>query len=209
MNFKKRCFCSSLYRVREECLFPEFVTCIWPTPTQVWPVVVVLHYWNTSCNETFQQNVYLQQNVWLVIDFSLRVNDDIINLWCHLHKSLILELPDPFLLKEKGSQHWTIWSPAIYVNPCSHKITHTVGIVSVHCYSVIYKKAQTNNNFMSKKLGGGDWNPWAPTFSCHVLSNFIFYIDKNRASVPRSPHFWMTNNFHPGKLFFTVLANLQ
>ncbi len=35
-NFKKRCFCSSPYRVRKECLFAEFVTCIWPTPTQVW-----------------------------------------------------------------------------------------------------------------------------------------------------------------------------
>ncbi len=50
-----------------------------------------------SHNETFQQKVYLQQNIWLTIDFSLGVKDDAINLWRHSHKSLILELPDPFL----------------------------------------------------------------------------------------------------------------
>ena len=100
-NLKKRYFGSSPYRIRKECLFPEFVTCIWPTPTRVWTShyccccsALLKHH---SRNKIFQQNVFLQRNIWLAIDFSICVNDDAINLWRHLHKALILELPDPFL----------------------------------------------------------------------------------------------------------------
>ena len=131
--------------------------------TQVWTShccssALLKHH---SHNETFQKNVYLQRNSWLAIDFSLHVNDDAINLWCHLHKSLILELPDPFL-PQRPSIYWRkrVGDARLLLSYNYSPPTEYDDALPVHVVTMLYQFFKANKLFMNTHAAGHRRRYW-------------------------------------------------